>query len=74
MCPYLIAQVLPEDFDYDFMITGFDRILQMEHHVVTARLLSLVYNFSSVFAGEGRLKLFGGLLIQKYGYMLFLSW
>ena len=66
--------VLPADFDYDFMCNGFDRILQMEHHVVTGRLLALIYNFSSVFSGEGRMKLFGSLLINKYGHMLFLSW
>lgn len=65
---------LGENFDYDFMCTGFDRILSMEHHVVTARLLSLIYNHSQVFTGDGRVKLFGNLLMGKYGYMLFLSW
>ncbi len=67
-------ETLPVDFDYDFLCVGFDRILGMEHHVVTARLLALIYNYSSVFSGDGRVKLFGGLLMGKYGAMLFLSW
>ncbi len=67
-------ETLPPDFDYDFLCVGFDRILSMEHHVITARLLALIYNYSAVFVGDGRVKLFGGLLLGKYGPMLFLSW
>ncbi len=67
-------ETLPPDFDYDFLCVGFDRILSMEHHVITARLLALIYNYSTVFVGDGRVKLFGGLLLGKYGPMLFLSW
>ena len=63
-----------ENFDYDFLCIGFDRILAMEHHAVSARLLTLIYNNASVFEGEGRMKVFGNLLIQKYGPQLFLSW
>ncbi len=83
-------ETLPADFDYgernffyrffflkkktDFVCVGFDRILSLEHHVITARLLSLLYNFSNVFVGDGRLKVFGNLLIARYGFQLFLSW
>lgn len=65
---------LPETFDYDFMCQGFDQILALDHHVVNARLLSILYNSSSIFTGDGRIKLFSGLLLTKYGPALLLSW
>ncbi len=46
----------------------------MDHHVINSRLLTIVYNHASVFSGDGRIKLFSGLLLEKYGYALLLSW
>ncbi len=46
----------------------------MDHHVINSRLLTIVYNNASVFSGDGRVKLFSGLLLEKYGFSLLLSW
>jgi hypothetical protein len=68
-------ETLPLDFDYDFLCVGFDRILIMEHHVITARLLSLIYNFGGVFVSDGRVKLFGerNVVKTRFFYSIFSS-
>lgn len=61
-------------FDAAAFCRGLDVILQTDHHMILARLLTMVYAYGSLFRGRARLALFRTLLLQHHFYHLFLHW
>ena len=65
---------LPENLDIDFLLLGFERIFESEHHGPILRVLAIIYKHSFVFEGELRKKLFAEFLFPKFFFKLFFSW
>jgi len=65
---------LDDSFDIDFFLKGLNIILERDHHHLVYNVLELLYNFSELFLGVSRKKLFSDFLLETYFYDLFLHW
>jgi len=61
-------------FDADVFCRGLDVILQTDHHLILARLLTMIYTCGDLFRGKARLAVFRDLLLEKHFFHLFLHW
>ena len=61
-------------FDADAFCRGLDVILQTDHHMILAKLLTMVHTYAPLFRGHARIALLSGLLLQRHFYHLFLHW
>lgn len=69
-----MGKKLPPKFDAHYFCTGLERLIELDHHQLTARILSLLYQYCSVFEGAIREIVLSDFLLAKYFFHLFLHW
>jgi len=67
-------ETLPPRFDCEYFCECIDRIVALEHHQLTSRLVTLLYANSHLFTGHIRKVVFTDCLITKHFFSLFLHW
>lgn len=65
---------LPASFDSDYFLQGLDVIINIDHHVILARLLSFLFTYAHLLRGKVRRAVIEEFLIKKHFFTLFLHW
>jgi hypothetical protein len=65
---------LPQSFDVDYFLTGLDIIIQIDHHVILARLLAFIFTYAHTFRAKVRRAIVEEFFVKKHFFNLFLHW
>jgi len=65
---------VPPQFDAQYFCTGLERLIELDHHQLTARILSLLFQFCPIFDGSIREIVLSDFILTKYFFHLFLHW
>jgi hypothetical protein len=69
-----LKRKLPVEFDVAYFCSGLEMLLLLDHHQLSARVVSFLYNYAHIFAGDNRIVVICDFLLNKFFYKLFLNW
>lgn len=67
-------QRLPNSFDTDYFLLGLDAIINIDHHVILARMLSFLFTYAHLFRGRVRRAIIEEFIVKKHFFTIFLHW
>ena len=67
-------QRLPNSFDTDYFLQGLDAIINIDHHVILARMLSFLFTYAHLFRGRVRRAIIEEFIVKKHFFTIFLHW
>eukprot|EP01103_Thecamoeba_quadrilineata_P016208 TRINITY_DN5353_c0_g1_i1.p1 TRINITY_DN5353_c0_g1~~TRINITY_DN5353_c0_g1_i1.p1 ORF type:complete len:590 (+),score=97.42 TRINITY_DN5353_c0_g1_i1:41-1810(+) len=65
---------LDSNFDVEYFCKACQIIIDIDHHQLILRLLTILYKYSDIFVGNARRYLFAEFLLNQNFYGLFLHW
>eukprot|EP01105_Mastigella_eilhardi_P028216 TRINITY_DN9169_c0_g1_i1.p1 TRINITY_DN9169_c0_g1~~TRINITY_DN9169_c0_g1_i1.p1 ORF type:complete len:784 (-),score=180.59 TRINITY_DN9169_c0_g1_i1:706-2763(-) len=66
--------MLSPSFEAEHFCVALDTIIAVDHHILTVKVLRILYNFSEILSNPVRVRIFWQLLFKKYFFTLFLHW
>ena len=65
---------VPLNFDTDYFCQGLDVIINIDHHVILARMLSFLFTYAHLLRGRVRRAIIEEFIVKKHFFTLFLHW